>query len=73
MVTTVAETLRQMGRLGWTVATVAEGLGVSRQSVNRWWRGAEPEAAQMALLALRSLKRRKTPPAARRGPKPKTR
>ena len=73
MVTTVAETLQQMGWLGWTVATVADGLGVSRASVNRWWRGgAEPEAAQMVLLALRSLKRRKAPPAARRGPKPRT-
>lgn len=72
MVTTVAEALEAMRRLGWTMTTLADGLGVSRASVNRWWRGTmAPTSPQLVLLALRALRRRKVPPAARRGPKPR--
>lgn len=69
---TVKETLHEMAQAGWTVGTVAEGLGVSRQSVNRWWRGGpEPEQPQMVLMALGVLQAQPVPAPAKRGPKPR--
>ena len=48
---------------GWTVSALADALGVSRVTVDRWRRGVQDPGTHIAVLrAVRSLERRKVPP-----------
>lgn len=42
-------------RLGWSQSRLAERLGVTRNTVNRWEMGLHP-IAPMAILLLRTIK-----------------
>jgi len=53
MTSTDLKSLR--ARLGWSQSRLAERLGVTRNTVNRWEMGLHP-IAPMAILLLRTIK-----------------
>ena len=59
--------LVQLRSAGWTLAALADEVGVTRRTLDRWYLGElYPKAARSVLLMLKHLARRKRIPKQRR-------
>jgi transcriptional regulator with XRE-family HTH domain len=54
--TEVQEIIGELRARGWSVAAIGRGIGITDESIRRWWSGKhQPENRQPVLLALRQL------------------
>jgi len=57
----VSRKLEELRRKGWSDLSIGVALGVDRVVVYRWRVNGKEKEAQIVLLALKSLERRKVP------------
>ena len=63
----ILSSLAELGRKGWTLAAIADELGVARYTVDRWRKGiARPAGIKGTKVLLQQLLRRKRIPKQRR-------
>jgi transcriptional regulator with XRE-family HTH domain len=51
---------------GWTIAAIADELGYSRDSIERWRKGSNPPSSKLVTRGLQDLLRRKRIPKRKR-------
>ena len=60
---TILQALRELKERGWTLAAVADEIGVARYTVDRWRKGiAKPANPRGTVLLLKQLLQRKVIP-----------
>lgn len=63
----VREKIALLRETGWTLAAIADEVGATRRTVDRWYRGElYPQNAKAVLVVLDQLARRKNIPSRRR-------
>ena len=63
MLTDVQQEIEELRAKGWTVAAIADAVGVGWLAVNRWRKGTRtPTNVAAVVTLLRQLKRRSVPP-----------